>query len=83
MADHYIPEEEVHTRKYAMLLKDIWWRLCTKAGNIFKAPITRYGANGLPDGETTPEIEFGWNRENIAKLSYKLDLVLKNQEEGK
>ena len=76
MADNYLPEEEVHTRTYALLLKDVWWALRTKSGSILRAPITRYGADGRPDGETSAEAEFGWNRENIAKLDHKLNQVL-------
>ena len=71
--DNYLPEEEVHTRPYALLLKDIWWALRTKTGSILRAPITRYGPDGLPNGETTAEAEFGWNRENIASIKYKQD----------
>lgn len=87
MADYYLPEGEVHTRPYALLLKDLWWRLCTKAGNILRAPITRYGADGKPNGETTAEAEFGWNRENIASIKWeqklqdeKLDRIIKKLE---
>jgi hypothetical protein len=92
MADaYYLPEGEVHKRKPWELLKDMWWRICTRAGNILRAPITRYGANGLPDGETTAEAEFGWNRENIASLKWqqeqdnettqdKLDRIIKKLE---
>lgn len=80
---HYLPENDVHSRKALIMLKDVWWALRTKSGSIFKAPITRYGADGHPNGETTAEAEFGWNRENVAKLDHKLNLILAKLEETK
>lgn len=78
MADNYLPEDQVHTRPYALLLKDIWWALRTKKGSILSAPITRYGDDGRPDGgETSAEAEFGWNRQNFATVNAKLDKIIK------
>ena len=77
MADNYLPEDQVHTRPYSLLLKDIWWALRTKTGSILRAPITRYGADGRPDGgETSAEAEFGWNRQNFATVNDKLDRII-------
>lgn len=79
MSGYYLPEEDVNNgkRNAFQMLKDIWWKINTKSGSIFKAPITRYGANGLPDGETTPEAELGWKRAADAAVNAKLDRIIK------
>ncbi|GAP54020.1 hypothetical protein AHiyo6_05850 [Arthrobacter sp. Hiyo6] len=79
MANYYLPEDSVNDSGYKafQMLKDLWWRICTKKGSILAAPITRYGDDGHPDGgETSAEAEFGWNRQNFATVNAKLDKII-------
>jgi hypothetical protein len=75
---HYLPETAVNdgSRNALQMLKDIWWALRTRAGSLFTAKITTYGADGLPSGETTPELEFAYMRQNQATLNTKLDRII-------
>lgn len=75
---HYLDPNAVNdgSRNYGQMLKDIWWALRTHAGSIFTAKITTYGADGLPSGDTTPEVEFAYMRQNVATLNEKLDKII-------
>lgn len=71
----YLPETEVDTRKPWQLIKDIWWRTCTKTGHWLNAKIVRWGTDGKPDGETTPATELGYTRANFKTVNEKLDRI--------
>lgn len=72
----FLDDVETNKRDYAQLLKDIHWVTRSKSGNLWNAPITRWDANGKPDGITTPAVELGYTKTNNAILRAKLDNLI-------
>lgn len=65
------------------LLKDIWWRICTKEGNILFADVPRFGPDGKQDGVTSVALEAGYAKENNAHLRWLLGKVQTEQKAQK
>lgn len=61
------------------LLMDIWWRICTKEGNILFADIPRFGADGRQDGVTSLALEGGYSKENNSHLRWRIGQVQETQ----